>query len=212
MNPTKWTNGQGDAFWTCGACGIGYRSPFMDRPAETQATDCCRCVADGCAEQRDRNYTMCPEHLTVDRHRRATEMLEKERALPLVAPADVPGMVYDPSAGYWHTDLDEAVDALWCDDEDRDWSTTIVHPGRETRAAVPCLVDVVTEAIAEQYDDDGWDHMPGDVEAVLKAVDEWLGEKAPVMWEANTRVRVDMVAALADFNARGVSLDPERVA
>lgn len=203
MNAIEWTSPGRDPMWQCGVCGITYRAPFMDRSAEAQAESCCRCGWIGCDVARDRNYTLCAEHLTDDRRQRDGVRRAKELAVPLVDPADVPGMVCHDT--YWYSDLDSCLDDLADTNPDRDWATTVVWPGVCGKAETPLIAEYVREAWSEQYEEPD-DHVTSTVEQVLAGVQEWLEEHAPECWTANTRVRIDMAKAWAEYDTRQSTL------
>lgn len=204
MNAIEWTSPGRDPMWQCGVCGITYRSPFMDRSAEAQAESCCRCGWIGCDVARDRNYTLCAEHLADDRRQRDGVRRAKELAVPLVDPADVPGMVCHDT--YWYSDLDSCLDDLADMNPDRDWATTVVWPGTHGYASCPDLAEIVRDHWAEQYELDILVDLSDTVEAVLNGVQSWLEEHAPECWTANTRVRIDMAKAWAEYDTRQSTL------
>lgn len=197
MNAVEWTNTGGARLWSCGKCGMMWG-------AEAQADACCRCRRTDCGEPREGHSTWCPEHRAEHYRRTNAERDARELAVPLVDPADVPGMVCHDT--YWYSDLDSCLDDLADTNPDRDWATTVVWPGTHGYASCPDLAEIVRDHWAEQYELDAFDDLSDTVEAVLNGVQSWLEDHAPECWTANTRVRIDMAKAWAEYDTRQSTL------
>lgn len=192
-----------DGMYRCGTCSMLYQGDGALRQAE----QCCQCAQEGCEVRRMGYWIFCPEHMAEKEEEKRQLRLAEEAALPMVSP-DFDGMVW--CNHQWYDSLDMLIDEMFYGDNDVvDWAAVVVHPGIKSRVTVPSLRDYVSEHWSDQYGEREDDPVSDTVEKVLAGVEEWLIERAPVVWICDTKHRIDMVAATVAIGGAGVIIDPE---
>lgn len=156
--------------------------PRNDR---AMAERCCVCTRCGGRVEKI-GWTACEPCRDAAHVEREAERRAKYLALPVVD--DDGGMVYVEDQGRWYECLDAAREALV--DDGIDLSTVIVFPGIKGVAHTPSIAQLVEEHWGEQFEDPYDCSLPREAVDALTAAEKMAIEHAPVMWEANTKVRV----------------------